>query len=515
MLYLLASCIALLLGPIFYRYLSTENGLQKGLDGFIFVSLGGLVLVHILPELLEHGGFLAIIFVIIGLWGPTASEKLFHRYSEVTHNLTLTLGIAGLLLHTITDGSAMVLAQHDENSILLALGVILHRLPVGLAIWWLLKPQLGARWAMAVLAAMMLLTGFGYFAGEQLLTHLSLDNTVYLQAFVTGSILHVVLHQPHGESNEDKQGKYEYQAGIGSLLGIGLLCLLLMMDSGGHESHNHSHGSEQLADWLLTLAPVLLLSYAAASLRYRLGLSPKTPSLAQRWLQRLAGPEALIITALLLGPMFAFLQLVGLLLIGTLLTWAKIEPTDPHTHVPQSALRFGFSYLVDRSAPWVILSLILANLIGHPSVPLASPVTQVAVLLLVFLPMRFCNLGGAVLALSLAYSGWSNEAILLALLAAPIFNLAQLKLMTWTQRGLLFALILASLVAISLIQPQWHSLMTIPASINTLSLTALACLFAASLLRLGPRKFMARIMHLKPKAHDHAHNHSHEHGHKH
>ncbi|MEC4726283.1 metal transporter [Shewanella sp. D64] len=513
MLYLLASCIALLLGPIFYRYLSTENGLQKGLDGFIFVSLGGLVLVHILPELLEHGGFLAIIFVIIGLWGPTASEKLFHRYSEVTHNLTLTLGIGGLLLHTITDGSAMVLAQQNDNSILLALGVILHRLPVGLAIWWLLKPQLGARWAMVVLVAMMLLTGFGYFAGEQLLTHLSLDNTVYLQAFVTGSILHVVLHQPHGQSHEDKQGKYEYQAGIGSLLGIGLLCLLLMMDSGGHESHNHSHSTEQLADWLLTLAPVLLLSYVAASLRYCLGLSPKTPSLALRWLQRLAGPEALIITFLLLGPMFAMLQLVGLLTIGALLTWAKVEPTDPHVHLPQSAVRFGFSYLVDRSAPWVVLSLILANLIGHPSVPLASPVTQVAVLLLVFLPMRFCNLGGAVLALSLAYSGWSNEAVLLALLAAPIFNLAQLKLMNWTQRGLLFTLILASLVVINMIQPQWHSIMTIPNSINTLSLTALACLFAASLLRLGPRKFMARIMYPKPKTHDH--NHSHEHGHKH
>ncbi|MBW8185002.1 metal transporter [Shewanella nanhaiensis] len=515
MLYLLASCIALLLGPLFYRYLSTENGLQKGLDGFIFVSLGGLVLVHILPELLEHGGFLAIIFVIIGLWGPTASEKLFHRYSEVTHNLTLTLGIGGLLLHTITDGSAMVLAQHDDNSILLALGVILHRLPVGLAIWWLLKPQLGARWAMAVLAAMMLLTGFGYFAGEQLLTQLSLDNTVYLQAFVTGSILHVVLHQPHGESHEDKQGKYEYHAGIGSLLGIALLGLLLMVDSGGHEHHNHSHSTEQLADWLLTLAPVLLLSYVAASLRFHFGLSPDNTSLAQRWLQRLAGPEALIITALLLGPVFALLQLIGLIMIGTVLTLTKVEPTDPHLHLPKSALRFGFSHLVDRSAPWIILSLILANLIGHPSVPLASPITQVAVLLLVFLPMRFCNLGGAVLALSLAYSGWSTEAVMLALLVAPIFNLAQLKLMNWSQRALLFGLILASLVTINMIQPQWHALMVMPDSVNTLSLTVLACLFAASLLRLGPRKFMARIMHLQPKAHSHDHGHDHGHSHKH
>lgn len=509
MLYLLASCIALLLGPLFYRYLTAQNGLQKGLDGFIFVSLGGLVLVHILPELLEHGGFIAIVFVIIGLWGPTASEKLFHRYSDVTHNLTLTLGISGLLLHTITDGGAMVLAQQNDSSILLALGVILHRFPIGLAIWWLLKPQVGARWAMVVLAAMMMLTGFGFFAGEQLLTHLSLDNTVYLQAFVTGSILHVVLHQPHGQSKTDKQGKYEYQAGIGSLLGIIFLVLLLMMDSGGHETHHHEHSTEQLADWIMTLAPVLLLSYAIASIRYRFGLSPNSASLGQKWLQRLAGPEALIITILLLGPMLAILQLMGLLMIGYALTLAKVKPIDPQLRLPESAVRFGFAHLVDRSAPWIILSLILANLIGHPSVPLSHPITQVAVLLLVFLPMRFCNLGGAVLALSLAYSGWSTEAIMLVLLVAPLFNLTQLKLMSWTLRCVLLMLITVNLVAVNIIQPQWHAMAILPDSINTLSLTVLACLFAASLLRLGPRKFIARIMHLKPQTH------SHDHGHKH
>ncbi len=519
MLYLLASCIALLLGPIFYRFFSTENGLQKGLDGFIFVSLGGLVLLHILPELLEHGGFLAIIFVIIGMWGPTASEKLFHRYSEVTHNLTLTLGIAGLLLHTITDGGAMVLAQQDDTSILLALGIILHRLPVGLAIWWLVKPQVGSRWAMVVLAAMMVLTAVGYFAGEQMLTQLSLDNTVYLQAFVTGSILHVVLHQPHDhhapeQRNSTHPEKYEYHAGIGSLLGIGLLFLLLMVDSGGHEHHHHDHSTEQLVDWVITLAPVLLLSYAVAGLRFKLGLSPQSAHLGKRWLQRLAGPEALIITALLLGPIVAIFQLISLLIIGSLLTLSKVEPTDPHLSIPDSPWKFGFAHIIDRSAPWILLSLVLANLIGHPSVPLENPITQVIVLMVLFLPMRFCNLGGAVLALSLAYSGWSMPAVMLALIAAPIFNLAQLKLMTVVQRALVIGLIIASLALTALLQPEWHSMLTIPEPISMLSILILAGLFAASLLRLGPRKFMARIMLLKDKAHAHSHNHSHgEHKH--
>ncbi|NMH66216.1 metal transporter [Shewanella salipaludis] len=527
MLYLVASCIALLLGPLFYRYFSSGSGLQKGLDGFIFVSLGGLVLLHILPELLEHGGFAAIIFVVLGLWGPTASERLFHRYSEITHNLTLSLGVGGLLLHTITDGGAMVLAQQAGNSSLLALGVILHRLPVGLAIWWLLKPQVGTRWASLVLTAMILLTGIGYFAGEQLLSQLSLDNTVYLQAFVTGSILHVVLHQPHGQHEPDRLGKYEYQAGIGSLLGIGLLLVLLLMDTGGHQHAHHDQGAEQLSSWLLTLAPVLLLSYGAAAIRFHLGLTPRDASLRRRWLQRLLGPEALVISALLLGPWFALYQALAALAIGTYLSWIKAELADPHTNLPDSAWRFGFAHLVDRSAPWILLGLVLANLIGHPSLALTQPLLQLALLLLLFLPMRFCNLSAAVLALALAYSGWSPVAVLLPLLGAPLLSLTQLRLLRWPQQLGLFLLLALLLALPALSSLQWQAPPRLPALLELPSLLLLASLFAASLLRLGPRKFLRRLTwigtgphphgheHKRGHAHSHSHSHSHNHSHSH
>ncbi|GAA0791027.1 metal transporter [Shewanella aestuarii] len=516
MLYLAASCIALLFGPLFYRYFSSGSGLQKGLDGFIFVSLGGLVLIHILPELLEHGGFVTLLFVILGLWGPTASERIFHRYSEITHNITLSLGIIGLLLHTITDGGAMVLSQQQGNSPLLALGVILHRLPVGLAIWWLLKPQVGARWASIVLVAMMALTSVGYFAGEQLLLQLSIENTVYLQAFVTGSILHVVLHQPHGEHTTDKQGKYQYQAGIGSLLGLGLLAVLLLMDTGSqaHEHHEHSHGVEQFVSWLLTISPILLLSYLFATLRFKLGLQPQHKNLAVRWLQRLAGPEALIITLALLGPWFALYQIIGLAVIAGLLTWNKISLTDPHLQLPESAWRFGFAHLVDRSAPWILLSLILANLIGHPSVPLENPALQVLILLLVFIPMRFCNLGAVILALALFYSGWNQVAVAFSLLAAPVINIAQLKLMTWKQGLMLGGVLVSAFIVADLVPLTSDYVLRLPESINILGLAIISLLFGASLLRLGPRKFLSRMVtNLKSEHHDHKQSHGHSHHH--
>ncbi|MGX9462653.1 metal transporter [Shewanella sp. A14] len=510
MLYLIASCIALLFGPLFYRFFSSGSGLQKGLDGFIFVSLGGLVLIHILPELLEHGGFITLLFVLLGVWGPTASEKLFHRYSEITHNITLTLGISGLLLHTITDGGAMILAQQDGNSTLLALGVIMHRLPVGVAIWWLLKPQVGTRWASIVLAAMMVLTSVGYFAGEHLLTQLSLENTVYLQAFVTGSILHVVLHQPHGHQQEDKQGQYQYQAGIGSLLGLGLLALLLLMDTGGHEHVHQDHGSDQFISWLLTISPILLGSYFIATARFAFGIRPSHPALGMRWLQRLAGPEALLITLLLLGPWFALYQALGLLAIGGLMTFTQVNLTDPQPTISESPWRFGFNQLVDRSAPWIILSLVLANLIGHPSVPLENPALQVFILLLVFLPMRFCNLGSVILALALAYSGWSQIAVAFTLLAAPVLSIGQLKLMNWKQ-GLMFGgILLMGLMVADQLTLSSALTLQLPEPVNILGLVVITLLFGASLLRLGPRKFLSRLMvNLKPAPHAHSHDKSH------
>ncbi|MBV7316052.1 metal transporter [Shewanella sp. NIFS-20-20] len=509
MLYLVASCLALLLGPLFYRYFTSGSGLHKGLDGFIFVSLGGLVLIHILPELLEHGGLLSLLFVMLGLWGPTASEKVFHRWSNMTHNLTLVLGIGGLLLHTITDGGAMVLAQQQDASPLLALGVVLHRLPVGLAIWWLLKPQVGNRWAAVVIAAMMVLTGVGYFAGGQLLQHLSLDNTVYLQAFVTGSILHVVLHQPHGQSEHDTKGKYQYQAGIGSLLGVGLLVLLLTLDSGAHSHHHHDHSTDQLFYWLTSIAPILLLAYACASLRFVFGIRPNTSTLSSLWLQRLAGPEALIITLFLLGPAMTLIQAGALLGLGALLSYWQIQPVQPHKNIPAQSIQFGFVHLVDRSAPWIIFCLILANLIGHPSVPLNHPLLQLALLTMVFIPSRFCNLAGAVLAVALANSGWSNLAVLFALIAAPIVNRAQLMSITWLQRAILVACLASVLLIAHSVNIQWQPWIHLPESINLIALGMVALLFAGSLLRVGPRGVMKRLMLDKVKISHHHDSHHH------
>ena len=505
MLYLIASFVALLAGPLCYRYMSSGNGLQKGLDGFIFVSLGGLVLIHILPELIEHGGWLSLLFVIIGIWGPTASEKLFHRYSDITHKVTVYLGVFGLLLHTITDGGALVLASSPENSNLLALGIILHRLPIGIAIWWLLKPQVGSRNAAIVLAIMMLMTATGYAMGQHWLASLSLDNTVYLQAFVTGSIMHVVLHRPHIKSVEDKQGKYEYQAGLGSILGIALLILLLSMEQGSANLHNiHEHNLHEFWNWLISISPAILLCLCAAAFRFYLKITPNMDSNNFNWLQKLAGPETWLFSFLVLGLEFFYIHVLTSLLVIAILMLTRDKPLLRLPYDSYSSWHFAFANLIDRSAPFMVFFIILINIIGQPSGIIANPLFQLALLSAAFLCLRLNCFSAVIIAVCLYFQHWHIAAVIFTLTVAPLVYITQLRQLSFIALGAISAVLISSIsivmdINFNVVRPPYE----FSDSVKYISALIIGVLFAASLLRLGPRKFIGQLLGIKKRAHHH------------
>lgn len=238
--FLIASLLVLAFGPLLYHGLRQHPRFLHGISAFVLVSLSGLVLFDILPELWHEAGWSIIPFVLLGLAGPTIAEKLFSRVSSYTHNVTLLLGIIGLLVHTITDGGAVALAQQQPNS-MLALGVVLHRLPAGLAIWWLLRPAFGRVVAAAMLLLMMALTVVGYVAGDELEHWFAHEQLVWLQAFVTGSIMHVLLHRPH-EHHHGHHHSHKLQLSSGHYIGsaIGILFLSSMMLFFGHSHHDES-----------------------------------------------------------------------------------------------------------------------------------------------------------------------------------------------------------------------------------------------------------------------------------
>ena len=57
--------------------------------------------------------------------------------------------MAGLALHGMLDGVALANAHGHATP----LAVVLHRLPEGLTLWWLLRPTYGPRWTAAAIAA--------------------------------------------------------------------------------------------------------------------------------------------------------------------------------------------------------------------------------------------------------------------------------------------------------------------------------------------------------------------------
>ncbi|WP_094751337.1 permease [Psychromonas sp. CD1] len=239
---LILSIFALFLGPLTYRLLQRQPGWLDLLDAFIFVTISGLVLFHIFPEVLRAGGLIVFVLMAFGLLAPSWIEKYFHKAAHQAHQMTLFLGILGLVLHASIDGSALNADISEQTGWLLALGVLLHRFPVGLTIWWLLRPQYGRLLPMAILSLMSVATVLGALFSEYSLTQLDGQWLAWFQAFIMGSIMHVVLHRPYlkGQApREEKENKYA--AGIGSVVGLIVLGALLLPHWLGYALHEHEY----------------------------------------------------------------------------------------------------------------------------------------------------------------------------------------------------------------------------------------------------------------------------------
>ena len=237
---LFLSVFALFLGPFAYRLLQRRPGWLDLLDAFIFVTISGLVILHILPEILHSGGLMVLVLMALGVFAPGWVEKYFHKAARQAHQTTLLLAISGLVMHAGIDGSVLLVEQGDHTGWLLALGVLLHRFPVGLTIWWLLRPQYGRLLPMAVLLSMSVTTFAGAFFADHSLTQIDGQWLAWLQAFVMGSIMHVVLHRPYLPAQAHSHAKEnKYAAGIGSLAGLVVLAAVLLPHWLGYIEHDH------------------------------------------------------------------------------------------------------------------------------------------------------------------------------------------------------------------------------------------------------------------------------------
>lgn len=276
----LLSTIALLTGPLVYVWLTARQSLLQAINGAIFVIVAGLVLVAILPETVTYGGWISLLFALAGLVGPTLGEGLFHRAAHQFHLLALVAGIIGLIVHSAVDGAALSgsgpLGEIGEvrGAGFLSLAIILHRLPVGLLLWWLLRPRYGRGLAWFVLLAMAAGTLLGYGVGQELGDLLSSRQFAWFKAFAAGAVLHIIVNPDHFHFPAQKPAHGESEAytprgwieGSGSVAGLGVLLWLLLSDA-------HQHGAGKLGEitdafvmLAMESAPALLFAYIAAGL---------------------------------------------------------------------------------------------------------------------------------------------------------------------------------------------------------------------------------------------------------
>jgi zinc transporter ZupT len=227
---LLASLVALAIGPVLLQFARLGPQAAAFLGGFTFVSIAGLLGFNIVPEAVASGGWFAWPCLLLGLAFPALLESQLHRFAGRAHSAILILGVAGLAAHSLVDGVALGLPHaagaghgHDDD---LALAVVLHRFPVGLAVWFLLSGAKGLRIASFALAVMMLATIAGFAAGGAWSILLTTPALAWFQAFVAGSILHVIIYEPgHHHGGGEVVAKWPDRFGL--LCGLALLYLYL------------------------------------------------------------------------------------------------------------------------------------------------------------------------------------------------------------------------------------------------------------------------------------------------
>lgn len=199
---LIISLISLGLAPWLYSLLHRWRRLHDMLDRLLVGVIVLIVLIEVFVEGYEQIGWVGPLLGLVAMALPSLIEQAFSRLALPTHSLTALLGALALAVHSLMDGATLAAAGSDQW---LAAAVVLHQLPLGLAIWWLVRHALGRTMSVITLIGMGLATIIGFVLTQQVVPALSHTTAAGLQAFLAGALLHVLIHRhrPHQHHDED------------------------------------------------------------------------------------------------------------------------------------------------------------------------------------------------------------------------------------------------------------------------------------------------------------------------
>ena len=484
----LLSILVLAAGPALFRLTRWSQASMAGLDGFIRVAVGGMLLVHVLPSAWSVGGWIAAIAFLLGMLAPLGVHRLLESSSGLALVTELAIGLSGLALHAFLDGAALISHEVDPHypSQMLAIAVVMHRLPVGMGVWWLVRPRFGKRAAWIALASMAAATVAGGFLSEGVLSAASSSWIAAFHAFMVGALLHVVLGHTFQLPGGLRRQVDRLASGLGGLAGIALLLGFAVVHVMGEGELPASESLSAFLHLAAQSAPALLAASITITLTKALlpgsmvgffrgrtrfsqamrgtvaglpvpicscGVIPMYRGLIQAGTPAsaalaflVAAPEvgwaAILLSIGLLGTEMTLLRLggaallalaVGMVVGGLAQRELRVaEVSAPSTRMSLvERLRAGFSYgfgrVVDDTAPWILVGLTVAAIL-EPTMGsewLAGLPVGVDVLIatLIGLPLYVCASGSTPLVAVLLFKGLSPGAAIAFLLTGPATNL--------------------------------------------------------------------------------------------
>ncbi|MGI5828687.1 MAG: hypothetical protein ACOX8U_00755 [Bradymonadia bacterium] len=335
MLLLVLSILALIVGALAYPIAKRKASWLNFFDALVLLSISGLTLLHLIPHSVEAVGWIAALAALIGFGLPA----IFHKHGGASSSRLLeVLALIGLIVHTLLDGMALYMSdlhavdlhhgatlvhddahEHGHVGALLGIGVLLHRLPVGFFITWLLMPLKGKRLTWVVISVMALCTIAGFSMGQLAIPQLGVKGLNVFQALIAGTLLHVVFHNVSHDPATSKKN-WAIAAGLGAIVG-GLTLVFIEIFYDGHDQGGKSVLDElwsisaQMSPALILGALVVLALFGVNSLRQNKEKSLRLTILFQLVSRR--------VPHLIDGPMHVW-EALSLIVVFALfpLTWA-------------------------------------------------------------------------------------------------------------------------------------------------------------------------------------------------
>ena len=481
---LVPGLIAVAAGPLLYQLARGGRSLLAALDGFAVVAVGGLALLHIIPGSISLAGWTAAGAALAGLAAPTLAARRPGGLARPAQAAALLLGLAALILHAFGGGMTAVSAGSSQTQWMV---LLLHRLPVGLTIWFLLRPVHGPGLALGALAVTAAATAAGLALADAA-GFLQSRGWGIFQAAAAGSLLHLLFRRSHPANLGESSRNARLGAGLGGFAGIALLAAI-----GGYHDFGAavSRGLEVFVTLALQSAPALVLAYAAAALVYSLlppasvnwmrrgsplsqsargmgfglplpvcscGVVPVYRSLVMQGVPATAGmaflvatPElsidALLISLPLLGGEMTLARVAAAGFVALTIGWllgrfvpSLTAPAGAAASTPTGArerlakFRESFREVVDTTAPWILVGLALAAVVepSHSAWAdlLPAGFGQVELFALLGMPVYVCATGATPLVAILIYKGVSPGAALAFLLTGPATNVTTFGILT-------------------------------------------------------------------------------------